>query len=133
MSPRALVDSGLRGASRKALTEGAKETARELAFIEGYVRILRYQQTPDGGGDVTKSWVPDAKPIRGRLKSIRHLPHQQPIGGRVNEASTHLVELDPDVQITTKDRLEISEMVFIILSSEPGTDAAFLQLEVKEL
>lgn len=133
MTPRMLVDSGLRGSSRKALTEGAKETARQLAFIKGYVRILRYQEAPDGGGDVAKEWIPEAEPIRGRLKSIRHLPHQSPIGGRVNEASTHLVELDPDVEITTDDRLEISETIFIILSFEPGTDAAFLQLEVKEL
>lgn len=133
MSPRALVDSGLRGASRKALTEGAKETARQLAFIDHYVRILRLVEESDGAGDTTKSYVPATEAIRGRLKSIRHLPHQQPVGGRVSEASTHLVELDPDVEISTKDRLEIEDTIFIILSFEPGTDSAFLQLEVKEL
>lgn len=132
MTPRALANAGRPGIGSEVFPESAKEIGRRMGLEPDLVLILRYEEAPDGGGDVVKKWTPDPPAVRGRLKSIRRLPHQSPIAGRVSETSTHLVELDPDVQISTLDRLKIESTEYLIVSFEPTTEAPFLQLEVKE-
>lgn len=133
MSPRALAKSGRPGIGGEVFPETAKELGRREGLVEGLVTILRYEPAPDGGGDVTKKWVPDAEPIRGRLHPARYQRlHSGPVGSRVSETSSHVVALDPDVSIKTTDRLRIEGTDYIIQSTEQDTEGPFLQLGVKE-
>jgi hypothetical protein len=134
MTPRALVESGRSGIGREVFPESAKEIGRERGLQPGLVTVLRYTKVADGGGDVTRTWVPDSKAIRGRLASVsKRMAHQVEEGGRLVEEVTHLVWLDPDVVVDVADRLRIEAEDYAIVAREPSTAGAFLRLEVRRI
>lgn len=131
MTPRMLSRGGRKGIGRQVFPETAKETGRRLALTDT-VTILNLVSSEDGGGDLEREWVP-GEDVRGYIKPLRKFPSQareQEPGGRVSEKTTHLVWLDPEVEVKTSDRVRIYDLDFLILGQETSTEGAFQRLEV---
>jgi hypothetical protein len=130
--PRPLVRSGLPGIGQDIFPESAKQLARNIGFKSEYVTILRNTPKDDGGGDTIPDWKPVSK-VDGRIDALSRRGQGQVIAEQVNEATTHVVSMDPDAEVTTTDRLEVAGTVWIIMSKEIHTDQPTVRVQVREL
>lgn len=134
--PRALPAeaTGLRGPGQNIFPEDAKETGRRVGLKEAAVQIFREEQVEDAGGDWSTSWKPSEKRIRGRI---------DPVGGAtgrgdmfaegIREGTTHIVTMDPGVDVDEKDRIEVEGKMWTVTAEEIVSDPASTMVQVKEL
>lgn len=133
MSPRPVVHSGLAGIGQDIFPESAMQLARHIGFKPKYVTILRNTPKDDGGGDSTPDWKPVGEPVDGRIDALSRRGQGRVIAEQVNEATTHVVSMDPKAEVTTTDRLEVAGTVWIIMSKEIHTDQPTVRVQVREL
>lgn len=131
--PRPLVQSGISGPGQELFPESAKQQARDIGLVKELVQVLRNEKEDDGGGDTIDNWKPHGKRVDGRIDALSRRGMGQVIGEQVNEATTHVATLEPGVDVTTNDRLEIEGQVWIITSQEIHTDQATVRVQVKEI
>lgn len=132
MNPRRLVQPGLPGPGQTLFSEEAKEEARNIGFKKELIQIIRNTPEDDEGGDTVDKWAPVGKPWAGRIDALTRKGQGQVIGEQINEASTHVVTMDPEAQVLLSDRLEIEGRVWIITSEELHTDQATVRVQVRE-
>lgn len=134
MTPRALPESqGLPGSGQERFPEDAKETARRIALKEEAARILTFESKDDGGGDREETWTQQPGRVRGRIDAVGSRNMEQFRGDQLVESTTHIVTLDPDANVSTRDRIEIEGLVWTITSEQIFSDAASTRIQVKEL
>lgn len=133
--PRPMPASqGIRGPGQTIFPEDAKEAARRIGLVKDAVVIIKKEQVDDGGGDFTPKWVPQKPAVRGRIDPLGGASKTaREFAGAIDEATTHLVVMDPDVDIDNKDRLEAEGIVWTITADLVHTDAATTLVQVKEL
>lgn len=130
MVTRPLVKSGIPGPGQDRFPEQAREQGRRMGLV-GSATILRYSNVGTSGA-VKPVYTPDAGTVRARL---------EPAAGGVtglrgdvqDEATTHVVTFDNGQSVSTKDRVQIEGLTWIITAMHQGTDELVRQIEVKEL
>lgn len=133
MTPRAPVTQGRPGLGQEKFPEEAKELGRNLGLTQE-ITILRNTPEDDGGGAPRSNWAPLAT-VRGRIDPITSSTRGQreEIADQVKESSTHLATLDPGVDVTTNDRLEVDGVTWIITTKLARTDPLTTRLAVRGL
>src|SRR5436190_17630169 len=99
--PRSLVHGGLRGPGQDVFPESAIETARHVGYEEGSVVILKKNVTDDGAGSNKTEWIPQPAK-RGYIEAISGNSSTTQ-AEQVTEGTTHVIYVDPDVDVTTAD------------------------------
>ena len=134
MTPRALVKgTGLRGPGQDIFPEAAKQEARNIALVEEAAQVFRNTPTDDGGGDVHDKWQPLGNKVAGRIDSVGRKGAEQLFGEQIDEATSHVVTLEPGVDVTPDDRVEIEGIMWTITGQAIFTEAASTRLPVREL
>lgn len=135
MTPRPLSPgAGLRGPAQDVFPEGAKQHARDIGLEEEAAQILKPERKDDGGGDSTTKWVPDGKPVDGRIDIVgRSAGDSRVVAEQVSESTTHIVTLEPSASISTDHRIEIEGKTWLITGENIRTDEPTVQVPVKEL
>jgi hypothetical protein len=104
VSPRpSYPGSGLKGPGQDIFPEQAKESGRRLGLVVGELQLLDYTPTNEAGS-TKPAWTPGAT-VRGRIDPVGSASGPSLMGGAINEASTHLITFDDQVEITTQDRV----------------------------
>lgn len=131
MTPRGLVEGGLRGPAQDRFPEEAKESGRNLG-LTGEATILKNEATDDGGGAPVNKWVP-VETVRARIdpltssaRSFRDL-----VGGQIKEETTHIVSFDAGTAVDTDNRVEIDGEVFAVTAKLERTDPLLERVGVK--
>lgn len=133
MTPRAPIVSGLPGPGQDIFPEAAKEQGRHVGLEPEAALILEYEATDDGGGDVNEKWTPQKERVRGRIDPVGTKGTAMMFGEQIDEATTHIVYLDPTVTVSSRDRIEIGGVLWTIVSLHHVTDAVTIAAQVKEL
>lgn len=133
MSPRPLARSGLRGPGQDVFPEMAKESTRRIALKDEAALIHVYSETDDGGGDVKPKWTPSVERVRGRIDAIGTRGIGAIFAEQIDESITHVITLDPDVEVSTRDRIEIEGVMWTIVAQQVFSDQASTRVAVKEL
>lgn len=135
MSPRAAAPgSGLRGPGQDIFPEEAKQQALDIGLEEEAAQVLKPERVKDGGGDSTLTYVPDGKPVDGRIDIVgRAQGASQVVAEQITESTTHIVTMEPGVSISTEHRIEIEGKTWLITGENIRTQAPTVQVPVKEL
>lgn len=134
MTPRtAAKGHGLRGPGQDIFPEQAKQQARDIALEEDAAQVFRNSATDDGGGDFKAEWKPLGEPVDGRIDAVGRKGAEKILGEQIDEATSHVVTLEPGVDVTPDDRVEIEGQMWTITGKAIFTDAASTQLPVREL
>jgi hypothetical protein len=133
MAPLRSVSSGLPGPGQEIFTEAAKESGRHVGLEEDAALILEFVSEDDGGGDVNETWKPQSERVRGRIDPVGTRGSAQMFGEQIDESTTHIIYLDPNAEVSSRDRIEIEGTVWTIVSAHFVTDGVTKALQVKEL
>lgn len=133
MTPRSAVRSGLPGIGQSIFPESAKQAARNIGLKDGAAQVYRNEPEDDGGGDFNDKWKPHGKPVDGRIDAVGRKGMEQIFGEKIDETTAHVATLEPGVDVTTDDRIEIGGVMWTIEGKAKFTDAATTRLAVKEL
>lgn len=131
MTPRPLVEGGLRGPAQDRFPEGAKEAGRNLG-LTGEATILINESVDDGGGAPKSSWVPGATvraridPLTSSSRTFRSL-----MGDAVTEETSHIVSFDAGTEIDTDNRIEMNGQTYAITAKLDRTDPLLERVGVK--
>lgn len=125
------IAPGRPGFSQEAFPEGVRKTGRRLALTEDVV-IQRHSVTDDGGGVSEDSYTPDKAAVKGRIDPAGGESPREATG-TINEATTHIVTLEPGTGIRTVDRVAIAGAVWRITAEQVVTDPWVTRLEVREV
>lgn len=115
MTPRATVSGiGLPGVGQERFPQGAKDSGLDLGLMDE-VTILEDAETDDGAGSVHSEWT-DRETVRGRLDpiTVSNRGMRDQIGDQLKEESTHVVTVDPGVDLTTANRVRINGQTWIV-------------------
>lgn len=134
MTPRALPaqSTGLRGPGQTVFPSEAKELARRMGLKDGAVVILKLIKTKDKGASVKEEYKAQ-KGVRGRIDAVGGGHQADRFGEGLREATTHIVSMDPDTEVTSQDRLQIEGRTWTITGDEVVSEASSKMVQVAEL
>ncbi len=136
MTPRALPTkaTGLPGPGQEVFPEQAKEQVRRIAMDKEAILIFKKESAEDAGGDSgTAAWTARPPAVRGRIDALGVRGESQEFAGAIDESTTHIITMDPGVDVTHLDRLEAEGQMWTITSEQFHSDAASTKVQVKEL
>lgn len=133
MTRAPFAEQGRPGVGQTVFPEEAKELGRTLGLTQE-IKILRNKTEDDGGGAPRSNWESLAT-TRGRIDPITSSTRgqQSEIADQVKEGSTHIVSLDPGVDISTSDRLEVDGDIWMITSKLERTDPLLTRVGARRL
>jgi hypothetical protein len=128
--PRPLVKSGLPGIGQDIFPDSAREQGRRVGLV-GDARLLIWTPTTSGGA-TKNEWAPQTGTVRARLdptgggaSGVR--------GGAVNESTTHIITFENGQVVSSKDRVRMNGMDWIITASLERTEELVKRVEVRQV
>lgn len=131
--PRGLAQHhGLRGPGQERFPESPRAQARTLA-LTGEATVLYRRDVGDGAGAHSYTWSPVAglEDLPARLDSAGGSGSGGLVAEQINEETTHVIHLEPSVELTASHRLRMAGDDWLVLAIHRHTGAVTLEVEVR--
>lgn len=125
----AAIGAGLRGPGQDRFPEQAKELGRSMGLYPDEVVLLNHQRTSSAGA--TRETYVEGDTVRGRIDPVGRIGQGGPMGGIINESSSHMVSFDTAVAVTEEDRLRVQGKDWLITAVRRQTDGVIKRVEVR--
>lgn len=132
--PRAAApDAGLRGPARSWAPDPAREAARDLALDD--VASVYSEEVVEVKGMATVEERMVLAGVPARIDPVGVRGGLGLVGDQLDEGSTHVVSLAPDISVTTRHRLVLDstgDVKWAVTATRRTTDSVLTRVEVRQ-